>query len=216
MLRGAAERTHADGMVPIEARCRWHLAEALVATGDHAAADRERATAEALAESCGMLLPPSRPARRPTTRTAPATRTAPVPASPRWTDAGEPPAASLRRTGRTWRIDVPQGTADVPHSIGLEQLSRILAAVPNDVEALELAGGDGAAVVERDLGPALDATAKRETGGAWPSCRPRWTRPTTTTTRSGRPGRGWRSRRSWASSAAASAWVDAIARRRRR
>ena len=43
------------------------------------------------------------------------------------------------------------------------------------------------------------------TGGGWPSCRPRSTRPTTTTTRSGRPEPGWRSRRSWASSAAPSA-----------
>ena len=160
LLRGAAERAHADGMVPIEARCRWHMAEALVAAGDRAAADRERATAEVLAESCGMLLP-SAGAGEATSATddtaTSARRTAPAAGS----TAGEPPTASLRRAGRTWHIDAPQGAADVPHSIGLEQLARILAAAPGDVEALDLAGGEGSAVVERDLGPALDATAKR-------------------------------------------------------
>jgi hypothetical protein len=154
LLRGAAERAHAEGLVPIEARCRWHLAEALVTTGDRSAADRERVAAEALAESCGMLLPTAGTADP----TAPsATRTAPA--------AGqvddEPPAASLRRTGRSWRVEAPQGAAHVAHSIGLEQLARILLAAPDGVEALDLAGGDGPTVVERDLGPAIDATAKR-------------------------------------------------------
>ena len=161
LLRGAAERTHADGMVPIEARCRWHLAEALVATGDHAAAARERAIAEALAESCGMLLPTVASGAAADDSDGAGDADGAGAGVTSAADAGEPPAASLRRTGRTWRIDAPQGTADVPHSIGLEQLSRILAAAPHDVEALELTRGDGAAVVERDLGPVLDATAKR-------------------------------------------------------
>jgi hypothetical protein len=74
---------------------------------------------------------------------------------------GAPSTASLRRTGRTWRVEAPQGAADIPHSIGLAQLARILAAAPEEVEAVDLASGEGPAVVERDLGPALDATAKR-------------------------------------------------------
>ena len=121
-----------------------------MATGDRGAAARERAAAERLAESCGVVLPTAGGAM-----TAASAAAGPVPL------AGEPPAASLRRTGRIWRIEAPQGAADIAHSVGLEQLARILVAAPDEVEAIDLAAGDGPAVVERDLGPTLDATAKR-------------------------------------------------------
>ncbi|HEX6787391.1 MAG TPA: hypothetical protein VF076_09335, partial [Acidimicrobiales bacterium] len=161
LLRGAADRSHADGMVAIEARCRWHLAEALMATGDRGAAARERAAAERLAESCGVVLPTAGGAMAAASAiasTEPQSAAVAAGPAPR---AGEPPAASLRRTGRTWRVEAPQGAADIAHSVGLEQLARILVAAPDEVEAIDLAAGDGPAVVERDLGPTLDATAKR-------------------------------------------------------
>jgi hypothetical protein len=106
-------------MVPIG--CRWHLAEALVATGDHAAADRERATAEALANSCGMLLPSAAAsgAAADSADGAGGDRTsAPDAGAPPAVAAAAPvgPGASSRRRERP-----------TSHSIGLEQLARILA-----------------------------------------------------------------------------------------
>ncbi len=65
------------------------------------------------------------------------------------------------RDGEVWRIDSPFGSVSVRHTLGTEQLSRVLDAGGRDVAAVELAGGFGPTVVTTDLGPALDATAKR-------------------------------------------------------
>jgi hypothetical protein len=148
LLRAVAERCHRQGLAPIEARSRWHLAEVLDAVGTRYDAAHERTAAEALAASCGMVLAGT---------DAEGVGAAAPPAPPAERDHD----ASLRRVGRTWRIDAPQGSGEVAHSIGLEQLARILAAAPGEVEATALVGGDATPVVERDLGPALDATAKR-------------------------------------------------------
>jgi hypothetical protein len=137
-LGAAAELTRRLPAAALEARCRWHLAEALTAVGDLDDAAVARREAEALAARTGVVLVPP---------TAPAARRA--------------AEARLRRNGRSWRLESPLGPpADLAHSTGLVQLARVLAAAPGEVEAVELAGGRGV-VVEHDLGPALDAAAKR-------------------------------------------------------
>ncbi len=82
------------------------------------------------------------------------------------TVSSEPPVApaarvgTLVRRGSGWRIESPYGNGEVANSIGLGQLARLLAAAPADVTATELAGMIDVAPA-RDLGPMLDASAKR-------------------------------------------------------
>jgi hypothetical protein len=122
----------------LEALCRSHLADALAAAGDNTAAADERRSAEALAARTGVVLG--------TGAAGPAVAAG----------SGE---ARLVRRDRVWTIDSPFGSGEVAQSIGMAQLARVLGAAPADVEAVELAGRSD--VVERDLGPVLDAAAKR-------------------------------------------------------
>jgi hypothetical protein len=136
-LRSAIELTSRLPGPALEAGCRWELAHALDAAGDVIASRVERGKAEELAARTGVVLSPlsdslvSRVSER----------------------------ARLVRHGRTWTIESPLGSAEVAHSTGMGQLARVLGAAPHEVEAVSLSGRDD--VVERDLGPALDATAKR-------------------------------------------------------
>jgi hypothetical protein len=128
-----------NGARALEARCRWQLADARDRAGDGEAAARERAQAQAQAEPIGVDLGgPSRsaPSLAPTSE-----------------------ARLVRRDG-AWLVDSPYGRAELPHSVGMTQLVRILAAAPAEVEATDLAGALST-VVQRDLGPALDPSAKR-------------------------------------------------------
>jgi hypothetical protein len=69
--------------------------------------------------------------------------------------------ASIRRDGPMWMVVSPLGEARLPDSIGLSQLARLLATPAVEVTAVELAGhGNGPIAV--DLGPGLDARAKRD------------------------------------------------------
>ena len=52
------------------------------------------------------------------------------------------------------------GSAEVPDSIGLAHLARILAAAPAEIASVDLAR-PGGVPPPSDLGPMLDATAKR-------------------------------------------------------
>jgi hypothetical protein len=70
------------------------------------------------------------------------------------------PAATMRRDGSQWVFMSPLGAARLPESTGLGQLARLLAAPGAEVAATELAGLAGT-TVSADLGPALDAQAKR-------------------------------------------------------
>lgn len=63
------------------------------------------------------------------------------------------------RDGKMWRFESPYGSGTVTHTRGVEQLARVLAAAGSEVAAVDLAGFESRPAT--DLGPALDATAKR-------------------------------------------------------
>jgi hypothetical protein len=67
----------------------------------------------------------------------------------------------MRREGSGWIIATPSGEARLPDSIGLGQLARLLSTPGVEVSAVELAGHAGTPIAA-DLGPSLDARAKRE------------------------------------------------------
>jgi hypothetical protein len=66
----------------------------------------------------------------------------------------------LERRGDIWRIRSGSESATLAHMTGLEQLARLLLAPDVDIGAAELNGTQHAPA--GDLGPALDARAKRE------------------------------------------------------
>lgn len=69
-------------------------------------------------------------------------------------------SASMRLEPGRYTIESPLGAGTVPTSAGMSQLVRLLAAPNTEVSAVDLAGAADAPVTG-DLGPALDATAKR-------------------------------------------------------
>lgn len=156
----------AMGAPPLEARALALLAEARSRTGDATAATSARDTAERIADGIGQRLRPA-----PDPPPAPAAPVAPAPAAPAEvtgvtgvTGEAGPARASLRRDRGTWHVTSPHGTGTVPDSRGMGQLVRLLAAPGTEVAAVDLADAGGAAQVPlaSDLGPALDARAKRE------------------------------------------------------
>ncbi len=68
--------------------------------------------------------------------------------------------ATMRRDGPLWVLATPLGVARLPDSAGLAQLARLLAAPGVEITAVDLTGRGGTPVAA-DLGPALDAQAKR-------------------------------------------------------
>lgn len=132
----------APGLLP---RAKGQLAEALAGAGDAPAAAEVAAEAAALASRLGMV------------HREPGATTPAEPAGPRRNKQ-----ASLRRHPGGWRVESPYGSGDVPDSLGAAQLARLLGAPGAEVPATELAGMVGGAPVAADLGPALDARAKRE------------------------------------------------------
>ncbi|MGE0297413.1 AAA family ATPase [Pseudonocardia sp.] len=123
---------------PMLVGCLDHLADAVARAGDDDPRHL-RAEAAALAVAAGV----ERPGRD---------RPPPVP------DAASR-AAALRRDGPSWVLATPLGSARLPDSTGLGQLARLLRTPGVEVAAVELAGLPGAPPT--DLGPALDAQAKR-------------------------------------------------------
>ena len=67
----------------------------------------------------------------------------------------------MRRDGPGWALASPLGDSRLPDSKGLGQLPRLLTTPSVDVTAVELAGRANAPIAA-DLGPGLDARAKRD------------------------------------------------------
>jgi hypothetical protein len=127
---------------PLLVHCLDHLADAVECAGDSTAeldVDVVRAEADTLAAAIDI----QRPGRA-------------VPAGLSDTSA----SASIRRDGPMWVLASPLGTARLPNGIGLPQLARLLRTPREEVTAVEL-GGRTDTPVAADLGPALDADAKR-------------------------------------------------------
>ncbi|MET0864488.1 MAG: AAA family ATPase [Nakamurella sp.] len=139
--RDAVALTRSMPSPPLLVHCLDHLADAIERAGD---ADTKalRAEADALADDIGVL----RPGHRTTTSDV-----AP----------GPPTTASMQHEGPSWIFESPLGNARLPDSLGFGQLARLLAAPGVEVSALELAGHTNAPTAT-DLGPGLDAQAKRE------------------------------------------------------
>jgi tetratricopeptide (TPR) repeat protein len=133
---------------PLLVHCLDHLADAVDRAGDGPAGeapDDLRSEADALAVSIGVLRPD---------RPDGVVRSAAVAAHPAR-------AASMRRDGSGWLLRSPLGEARLPDSPGPGQLARLLRSPGVEVTALDLAGRAETPVAS-DLGPALDARAKRE------------------------------------------------------
>jgi hypothetical protein len=129
----------------IEAHCLRALADAQLAAGDTDAATAAAATAAGLAERSAVVLTPpwSRRAAEPGACAPMATR-----------------QARLRREGDVWRVAAGHESAMLPHITGLSQLAMLVRAPGVEVSADDLNGSRP--VAADDLGPALDARAKRE------------------------------------------------------
>jgi hypothetical protein len=153
---------------PLEARCLQLLALAQQQAGDHAAAASAGDAAEALAEPLGMALanamwvPGGRaPAVGAVARLAPAGARAGAGAVGAGPGLAE---AELHREGPNWRVASPHGGGVVADSVGMGQLAALLQVPGVEVAAVDLAGASepGRPPVAADLGPTLDARAKRE------------------------------------------------------
>lgn len=137
----------------IEARTLALLAHITERTGDAPGATSARDAATAIAEGIGMLLPET---------------TAQRPRSTAIGAAGGQEVADhqvrLRYDDGRWSIESPFGAGHVPDSLGMGQLVRLLTAPGTDIAAVELthAARGVEMAVAGDLGPALDARAKRE------------------------------------------------------
>ena len=70
-------------------------------------------------------------------------------------------SATMRRDGPVWVLATPLGDARLPDGIGLGQLARLLSSPGAEVSAVELAGQTHSPIAT-DLGPGLDARAKRD------------------------------------------------------
>ena len=125
---------------PLLVHCLDHLADAVKRAGEDGA-EALRAEADRLAATAGVV----RPSR------------APIPTL-LLQDAARP--AVMRRDGTQWVLTTPLGEARLPDSNGLGQLARLLTTPGAEVSALELAGR-AHTPVSADLGPSLDAQAKR-------------------------------------------------------
>ena len=139
--RDAVALTRSMPSPPLLVHCLDHLADAVERAGD-ADPNALRAEADTLAVEIGVL----RPGRRTMTPGA-----APSPST----------RASMQHDGPSWILESPLGNARMPASLGVGQLARLLARPGVEVSALELAGHTNAPTAT-DLGPGLDARAKRE------------------------------------------------------
>jgi tetratricopeptide (TPR) repeat protein len=130
---------------PLLVRCLDHLADAIERADAIQSAEDPgalRAEADTLSAAIGVVRPGDQRASSPITPDT----------------SG---SASMRREGSGWIIATPSGEARLPDSIGLGQLARLLSTPGVEVSAVELAGHAGTPIAA-DLGPSLDARAKRE------------------------------------------------------
>ena len=136
--RAAVAMARAMRSPPMLVQCLDHLADALAVAGDEQA-EVVRAEAALLAPSVGVERAGRRQARAARDRSQ---------------------AAVMRRGETGWEIASPLGAVRLSDSAGLRQLARLLSTPGVEVTAVELASGAGERVAA-DLGPALDAQAKR-------------------------------------------------------
>ncbi len=146
------------GSPVLEAVCLARLAEAQAAAGDARQAAATHATAEGVAERVGVLLDP------------PWSRPRVTPVAPGRGSRARPSGAAtaeLLRDADGWHLVVDDERRTLPDLAGMRMLARLLTTPDVDVGADELAGRHRADAppVESDLGPALDARAKREYRG---------------------------------------------------
>ncbi|GAA1857833.1 AAA family ATPase [Pseudonocardia ailaonensis] len=135
--RDAVATARAMPSPPLLVHCLDHLAEAIERAG---AGTDDPAALRAEAASLALAIGVERP-------------------SGVGVAAGRP--ASMRRDGPSWVLTTPIGAARLTDSNGLGQLARLLRTPTVEVSALELAGHLGTPAAP-DLGPGLDARAKRE------------------------------------------------------
>src|SRR6478752_6426638 len=143
---------------PLLVHCLDHLADTLERAGDSdligalrfgpdeggaGNPDVFRAEADSLAATTGVV----RPGRQT--------------GSPREASDSPKRASSMRRDGPIWMVASPLGGARLPDSNGLRQLARLLSMPAVEVTAVELAGHTNGPIAG-DLGPGLDARAKRD------------------------------------------------------
>ena len=139
--RDAVALTRAMPAPPLLVHCLDHLADALEHTGEEDAHPL-RAEADALAVEVGVARPGREPRRASTDDRRPL------------------PSAVMRRDGNVWTLTSPLGEVRLPTTTGLGQLARLLRTPGAEVSAVDLAGRT-ATPVAADLGPRLDAQAKR-------------------------------------------------------
>lgn len=144
---------------PLEAHCLARLAHGLERDDRRDEASIALTAARRVAARCGVLLPGEPVGRLPTdvrseepagagaTRVGPSVRHA--------------TRLLLGRAPGGWRIEAPDGTAPLPGLAGLEALAALLAVPHREVAAVDLVGFEGHPPAA-DLGPMLDARAKRE------------------------------------------------------
>ncbi|MFF0520989.1 hypothetical protein ACFYTC_19945 [Actinomadura nitritigenes] len=155
-LRAALQENLSLGHRPATALSRARLAQALALPGrsqDLAEADAELAAAVKEAAELHMPLPPG--TERGTVRLQDGAAGAP----------GAPGRAApvvCRRDGRRWHIELGGRTATVDHCVGLEHLAVLMANPGQEIPAVELAAGQGAASPVPAGQPLLDEAAKRQ------------------------------------------------------
>jgi hypothetical protein len=126
-----------------EATSLWLRSRIDRSQGHPEEADADRRQAEAVARRVGAVLPDTEPDGEPVGAAA----------GERAGARGAPPSrASLAHAGATWTITSPLGGGVVAHSVGIDQLARVLAAAPGEVLAVDLVAGDGGPVATL-LGP---------------------------------------------------------------
>ncbi|MDN5861735.1 MAG: hypothetical protein L0H84_24305, partial [Pseudonocardia sp.] len=131
---------------PLLVHCLDHLADAVERAGDtgNSAAELDVDVLRAEADTLAAAVDVQRPGR----------------AGRGGATSETPASAGIRRDGPTWVLATPLGTARLPDGIGPRQLARLLRTPRQEVSALEL-GERTHTPVAADLGPALDADAKR-------------------------------------------------------
>lgn len=150
--RAAVDFAQRMGSITLEALCLGRLAQAQEAAGADAAGRATRARADALAEPIGLVIdPPWRADQRGA-------------ASPSSGLRDGPEERVLRQHDEGWSLIVDDERRPLPALRGMAMIARLVAEPGTEVPAGELAGRADADAVPppTDLGPALDARAKRE------------------------------------------------------
>jgi hypothetical protein len=151
--RDAVALARAMPSPPLLVHCLDHLADHLQATaarsGDRSADDLEPAHEAAALRAEADVLAAATGVRRPG-------RELPAPVA---RSAGT--SATFVRDGDRWVLTTPMGNARLPDSTGVTQLARLLRSPRTEMSAVELAGRSEVPI-SSDLGPAIDARAKRE------------------------------------------------------